>query len=112
MNSKNFGDIVANVLKYHAMCHVICRWRFNTHTSTPVIKACHQYTCNKVIEEVLAMIHEDISAGRHVSPEGYIRGNTSTNETLWKRRRRKSHNTEGYISRKVYSRERRNMIQA
>ena len=54
------GYLVANELKYQATCLVICRWRVNT--ATPGTKICHQDTCNKVIEEELAMIGEDISA--------------------------------------------------
>ena len=57
LNKLTVGYLVAN-----ATCLVICRWRFKT--DTPGTKTCHQYICNKVIEDVLAMIDEDISAGR------------------------------------------------
>ena len=67
---RTVGYIVANELKYHATCLVMCRWRFMT--DTPGTKTCHQDTCNKVIEEVLAMIDEDISAGRTCFPLKYI----------------------------------------
>ena len=104
LNKLTVGYIVANDLKYHEMCLVICRWR--SKTDTPGTTTCHQDTCNKVIEEVLAMIDdEDISAGRACSI--YIRGNMSTKEVLWRRHRRKSHTTEGYSYRKVSSPERR-----
>ena len=48
------GDLVANELKYHAMCLVIFRRHFKTDTAGT--KTCHQDTCNKAIEAVLAMI--------------------------------------------------------
>ena len=60
------GYIVANEMKYHATCLMICRWRVKT--DTPGTKTCHQDTCNKVIEEVLVMIDEYISAGRTCFP--------------------------------------------
>ena len=47
-----------------------------------------------------------------LSPERYVRGNMSTKETLWRRHRCKSQNTEGYISRKVSSPERIDRVQA
>ena len=56
------GYLVANELKYHSTCLVICRWGFKS--DAPGTKTCHSDTCNKVIEEVLAIIDEDISAGR------------------------------------------------
>ena len=66
LNKLTVGDLVANELKYHAMCLVIFRRRFKTDTVGT--KTCHQDTCNKAIEEVLAMIDEDISAGRICFP--------------------------------------------
>ena len=77
------------------MCLVIFRRLFKTDTAGT--KTCHQDTCNKAIEEVLAMIDEDISAGRTCFPLKDIRGNVSTKEALWRRQRRQSHKTEGYI---------------
>ena len=66
LNKLTVGDLVANELKYHAMCLVIFRRRFKTDTAGT--KTCHQDTCNKAIEEVLTMINEHISAGRTCFP--------------------------------------------
>ena len=66
LNRVTVGYLVANDLKYPATCLVIYRWRFKIYT--PGTKTCHQYTCNKAIEEVLAMIDEYISAGRTCFP--------------------------------------------
>ena len=52
LNKLTVGDLVANELKYHAMCLVIFRRRFKTDTAGT--KTCHQDTCNKAIEAVLA----------------------------------------------------------
>ena len=60
------GYLVANELKYHSTCLVIRRWGFRS--DSPGTNTCHQDTCNKVIEEVLAIIDEDISAGRICIP--------------------------------------------
>ena len=53
---------------------MICRWRFKT--DTPGTKTCHQDTCNKAIEEVLAMIDEDMPTGRTCFPLKNIYGET------------------------------------
>ena len=68
LNKVTVGDIVANELKHHATCLVLCLWRFKTDRPTPGTKPCHQDTCNKAIAEVLTMIDENISAGRTCFP--------------------------------------------
>ena len=105
LNIVTVGDFVANELKYHATCLVICRWLFKT--DTPGTKTCHQDTCNKAIEEVLAMIDEYISAGRTCFPLKDIY------EETCQRKRHFGDDTDvnradRYSSREVSSPERRN----